>query len=87
MADAVRTVAVVDELAIPPPANRTSSATSAAAGESLIVGLATLKSVLFYPGQNVMCSSYSVLMRFARWCAGRDRCLSSRYFVFLPPPG
>ena len=53
----------------------------------MIVGLATLEFVLFSLGKNVMCSSYSVSMRIARWCAGRDRCLSSRYIVCFPPPG
>ena len=69
-----------------PPANRTLP-TSAAAGESLVVGLATLKSVPFSLDKNVMCSRYSVSMRFARGCAGRGRCLSSRYIVLFPPPG
>ena len=34
-----------------------------------------------------MCSNYSVSTRFAQWCAGRDRCLSSRYIAYFPPPG
>ena len=59
MADAVGTVAVVEELAISPPASRTSP-TSAAAGVNLVVGLATLKSVSSSLGKNVLCSSYSV---------------------------
>ena len=53
MADAVGTVAVVEELAISPPANRTSP-TSAAAGESLVVGLPTLESISFSLGKNVI---------------------------------
>ena len=53
MADAVGTVAVVEELAIFPPANRTLP-TSAAAGTNLIVGLATLESVSFFLGKNVI---------------------------------
>ena len=52
MADAVGTVAVVEELAIPPPANQ-ASLTLASAGESLVVGLATLESVSFFLGKNV----------------------------------
>ena len=86
MADAVGTVAIVEELAISPSANRISP-TSATVGESLVVGLATLKPVSFSLGKNVVCSNYSVSMMFARWCVGRDRCLSSRYIVCLPPPG
>ena len=46
MADAVDTVVVIEELDIPPPASRTSP-TSSAAGEILIVGLATLESASF----------------------------------------
>ena len=52
MADVVETVAVVEELTIPPPANRTSP-TSAAAGESVAVSLATLECVVFSLGKNV----------------------------------
>ena len=54
-----------------PPANRTSPI-SAAAGKSLFVGLATLESVSFSLGKSVMCSNYSVSMRFAWWWARRD---------------
>ena len=86
MVDAVGTMAVVEELAISLPANR-KSPTSAAAGERLIVGLATLKFVSFFLGKNVVCSSYLVSMKFARRCFGRDRCLSSRYIVCFPSPG
>ena len=43
--------------------------------------MATLESVSFSLGKNVMCSTYSVSMRFARWCVGRDPCLSPRYIV------
>ena len=53
MADAVETVAVVEELAICPPANRTSLA-SAAAGESPVVALATLESVSFFLGKKMI---------------------------------
>ena len=53
----------------------------------MVVGLAKLKSVSFSLGKNGMCSSYSVSMRFARWCAGRNRCLLSRCIVCFPPPG
>ena len=53
MADAVGTVAVVKELTIFHLANRTSP-TSAAAGKSLVVDLATLKSVSFSLGKNVI---------------------------------
>ena len=84
MADAVGTVAVVEELAIPPPGNQ---ASLTSVEETLVVGLATLESVSFFLGKNVMCSSYSVTMRFERWCIGRDRCLSSRYILCIPPPG
>ena len=51
------------------------------------MGLATLESLSFSLGKNVMFSHYLVSMRFARWCAGRDRCLSSRYIVCFSPPG
>ena len=53
MANAVGTVAVVEEFAISSPANPTSP-TSAAAGESLVVDLATLEPVSFYLGNNVV---------------------------------
>ena len=53
MADAVGTVAVVEELAISPPTYRTSP-TSAAAWESLVVGLPTLESISFSLGKNVI---------------------------------
>ena len=52
MADAVGIVAVVEDLVISPPANRTSP-TSAATGESPVVGLATLESVSFSLGKIV----------------------------------
>ena len=86
MADVAGTVAFVKELATSPPANQTSP-TLASAGESLVVGLATLESVSFFLGKNVICFSYSVSIRFTRWCVGRNRCLSSRYIGCFPPPG
>ena len=52
MADAVGTVAVFEELVIYPLANNTSP-TSAAAGESPLVGLATLESVSLSLGKIV----------------------------------
>ena len=48
----VETVAVVEELVISPPANRTSP-TSTAAEESPVVGLTTLESVSFSLGKIV----------------------------------
>ena len=53
MAEAAGTVSVVEELAISPHANRTSP-TSAAAGESLVMGLVALESVSFSLGKNVI---------------------------------
>ena len=52
MADAVGTVTVFEELVIYPLANKTSP-TSAAAGESPLVGLATLESVSLSLGKIV----------------------------------
>ena len=51
MADEIGTVAIVEEFVISPPPNWTSP-TSAEAGENLLLGLATLKSVSFYLGKH-----------------------------------
>ena len=53
MANAAGTVAVVEELPISPPVIR-ASPTSAAAGESPSVDLATLEPVSFSLGKNVI---------------------------------
>ena len=53
----------------PPPTNWTLP-TSVAAGERLVVGLLRSNPYSF-PSVAMRCSSYSVSMRFARWCAGR----------------
>ena len=53
MADAIGTVAVVKEFAISPSTYLTSP-TLAATGESMVVGLATIKSVSFYLGKSVI---------------------------------
>ena len=76
MADAVGTVAVVEELAISPHFSR-ASPTSAAVGKRLVLGLASLECVSFHLSAKmyVMCSSYSVSTKFARWCIGRNRCV------------
>ena len=49
--------------------------------------LATLESVSIFLGKIVMWFNYSVSMVFARWCAGREQCLSFRYIVCFPPLG
>ena len=53
MADTVATLAIIEELATPPPSNR-ASPTSVVARKSLVVGLATPESVLFSLGKNVI---------------------------------
>ena len=63
------TVVVVEELVISPPANRTSP-TSATTGESPIVGLAALESVLFSLGKIVTGVE-------ATWFGGESRCGAS----------
>ena len=52
MTDVVGTMAIVEKVDILPPGNRTSP-TSAAAGERLVVDLATLECVSFFLGKNV----------------------------------
>ena len=57
------------ELVIPPPTNRISP-TSASTRESLVVGLATLESVLFSHGKNVMgiqATSFDEVRAVVRW--------------------
>ena len=84
MTDAVGTVAVVEELTTPPCKSDIAYFSHGWGKSCRVSDYARIGIVL--PRQKCYrCPGYSFSTRYARWCVGKDRCLSSRYIVCFPP--